>query len=576
MANVLLNVKIDQESVINQMKSTELEMNKKLVKETKSLDITTRKFQLESRINKLYQDRLRIMNQLEQKESSLLQKGLAYTRLGVNQAQMGNVANQYGNVLQQMGGGIGSSVVAGAVGASLGGGRSGKSRDLMSELLISRGYAVSKETPLRQRIWSAIYPEKEAARKQQLRHTASKFIRKGVQAENIIAERLNEEAKERNAEAAKEYLADMQKYAYAQHGIVKGFGAQADYPGMAKPTLPAPIPMTALTKLPDIEPAPSAIPSLYRSLYNRGGSALSGILGRRSLGIGIGALGYSAFDKANSITEGARGLGLSAENYQRMSFAAERSGMGNIEGAYGAFKGARAAALGGDQGAQLAFKGLGISAGGDPIQEFQKLMATIKSGSGDANKMRSALTIFGEETDRIVANADKFSELSSITSQWSDQTVASLKYISDSFKTTMGEMAAGVGILASVAAPFIKIFNAGKTAIATTAAFAGALVGGGAKGTPEQALDIAMQQRQESQNKYAPSTTPINTPSDAARSAGLALPLIDYRSNVSLNRMQSQGLFVGGAPILGYQRESGITILKQIATNTAKTAEGMK
>lgn len=486
MANILLNVTVDKESIVSQMKQTEAELNKKLVKETKSLDLSTRKFQVETRINKLYTDRLRLMNQLEAKESSLLTKASAYTRLGINQAQMGSAAGQYSNILKQTGGLTGPA--AAAVGAAIGAGGLGSA-------------GATRTTP---------------------------------------------------------YSSNISGKSYADQ-LTRAYGATPQYTEDISANRRA----TALNRV-----------NAFRKI--RTGRALDSVTSQftaKRVGAGLIAAGYSALSEAGDITEGARATGLSAENYQRSSFAAKQSGMGNFESAYGAFKQARAGALAGGQSEQLAFKALGVSAGGDSLKEFQKLMSTIKSGSGDAEKMRGAITIFGDEADRIVAASDSFSQLSTITAQWSDNTVATLKYIGDSFKTTMGEMAAGIGMILTVAKPFIDLLNFGKSGVAGIGATLGALAGGASIG---EAIDAGAAGVENQAKKYAPSPTPTTNPIDAAKTAGLALPLPDYRSNISLNKMQSQGLFIGGAPILGYQRENPVTVLKQIQVNTARTAEGLK
>lgn len=507
MAEIILQPRLDTESLTEQLKKAEQEQVKeaeKLFQKQKlTLDVVNKKLTVERNINKLYQDRLRLIDQMNARETSMLNRLMTRGRLGVNAVQSAIAAGQYQQTLQKNNGLttygaltadiIGSAVVGSVIASGMNANGNG---NLPTPTFGTNPY----------------------------RGTAFK--------KNVM-----------------------------------------NYIGNSKV----------------LGPLASNMGSLFQKL-----SPYKGLGGS----LAFGSLAASAFSQAEQTYNGAREIGMNTDKYQRYSEGFKRSGAGSMNEIYGAFQGARTKALAGDATARVAFNQMGVTDLSSASQSFDKLIESMKNFKPTTDNSRAALEIFGDSANKLVNNMSKFKAVFDSMNTMPESVVKSLVYVKDTFTTAMKEVVTGIGYLIAALNPLAIMANRIRAGLAYASAYAGymstppteqdkkyqyddyvrALHGQGPakhegyKSQQERALEVAQKAYNDVINaSVTPTPEPFKT--DVNTTAGLK-PVFMEPMHLHLNRLQQQGMFVGGSPIsmAGALVRDPISYLKRIAKATETSA----
>jgi hypothetical protein len=149
-------------------------------------------------------------------------------------------------------------------------------------------------------------------------------------------------------------------------------------------------------------------------------SAISGVGGTIAGLVGVGSLiafGKAAIDSADQVADGSKRIGVSAEQYQKLRYAAEQSGAGieSIEAGFKKMSSTVTDANSGNQTAIATINSLGVSmdelAGKSPNEIFE-IMADALSQVSDSTKQASlAQDIFGKGGMSLIPLLGTYKEL---------------------------------------------------------------------------------------------------------------------------------------------------------------------
>lgn len=153
---------------------------------------------------------------------------------------------------------------------------------------------------------------------------------------------------------------------------------------------------------------------------SRAKSLVSGFAG--AIGAGLSAAGLvmfakSAINAADAVADGSKRIGLSAEEYQKLSFAAEQSGASieTIETAFKKMSSTVTDAIGGNKTAIATLNGLGISLdevkGKTPNQLFELMADALGQVTDKTQQAAMAQDIFGKSGMQLIPMLGTFKEL---------------------------------------------------------------------------------------------------------------------------------------------------------------------
>lgn len=509
-------------------------------REKVSVQFVQQKLQAEQRINQLYQQRLRLIQQINSHETSMFQKGVAQARLVGNQVQSMGTVGQYAQIMSGGRLGAGELITADLIGVTAGTIIGNTPANGMKRLLGIRSKVLMRE--LRGRI---------------LKNT-------GVS----IGEHM------RSTGTSPAELADD----IVSQGVTSKFG-NAYFAGMR-----------SSEKMPFLQGAVKDISGLWRR-FGKLGATFSG-----------GALAYQAFFSAQEAWQGGMSLSMSAGDYQRYTNASTRSGIGSFENIYGRYMSARGKALEGDITSRRAFGayGVGMDSLKNAQQGFDALMSSIARTPQTLISAKGAMDIFGDAANRVVNNVGTFQKMLQSYTSMSTETIQKLVAMKDSFSTTIKEMVNGIGTLVSSLSDLADGFNRIKAHIAALSAFTGTLFGqyesdnwgtpnsnAGPKGAMAKGVFTNDRKEYGLQAAYAAAKKSFHeamaaynlprtgTPNTDIPATAMMTFMPQMEHHINLNRMQRMGFF-NAAPIMQVNQATTLSNLvnyaKQTAENTKETA----
>jgi hypothetical protein len=157
----------------------------------------------------------------------------------------------------------------------------------------------------------------------------------------------------------------------------------------------------------------SSFGSSIKSAMGSVGGQLAGIFGTGALI----AFGKSAIDSAAQVAEGSKKLGLSAEEYQKLAYAAKQTGtdMDEVGAAFKKMSNVVTGAIAGDKAAIATLNSLGISLdevkGKSPQQLFELMADALNQVTDSTQKAAYAQDIFGKGGMALIPMLDSFKAL---------------------------------------------------------------------------------------------------------------------------------------------------------------------
>lgn len=157
-----------------------------------------------------------------------------------------------------------------------------------------------------------------------------------------------------------------------------------------------------------------------KSALGRAKSAITGFAG--AIGAGLSAAGLvmfvkSAIDAADAVADGSKRIAISAEAYQKISYAAKQSGtdMGSVESAFKKMSATVEDASSGNKMAQETIAKLGISMdelkGKSPEQLFELMADALNQVSDETQKAALAQEVFGKGGMQLIPMLGSYKEL---------------------------------------------------------------------------------------------------------------------------------------------------------------------
>lgn len=202
---------------------------------------------------------------------------------------------------------------------------------------------------------------------------------------------------------------------------------------------------------------------------------LTGMLGAASLI----AFGKSAIDAADQVADGSKRIGVSAEEYQKLRYAAEQSGAGveNVEVAFKKMNGVVQDAINGDAKAIEKINALGISmdelAGKSQYEIFELMTDALGGFTDKAKAGQLATEMFGKSGMSLVPLMGNLKSLGdeakSVGAIMSDEAVKAADEFNDSLNKLSTTLKAGlvnsgfVEYLKSIADEFSALIGMSKT-----------------------------------------------------------------------------------------------------------------
>jgi hypothetical protein len=173
----------------------------------------------------------------------------------------------------------------------------------------------------------------------------------------------------------------------------------------------------------------------------------AGALGGALTAGGMAMFAKSAIDAADAVADGSKKLGISAESYQKLSYAAEQSGasMDSVSIAFKKMSSVISDAMGGNQTAINSLAKLGVSIDDlknkSPDRQFAVIADALNSVTDATDKAAYAQDLFGKggmELIPMIANYKELGlELENIGGIMSDEAVAA----ADAFNDSMNKLA---------------------------------------------------------------------------------------------------------------------------------------
>lgn len=467
---IIFSVNANVEAAAEKFRKLEAEQKQAAEKlasvEKLSLNVTNQKFVLEQRINKLYQERLQLIERMSRRQGFV---GNIHNQMSLagNTAAMMSVGSQYANIA---GGVFAGSLAGNVVNQSIDNKKEWQQPRIQSlrksfedKYILERAVQtpngirredVSERIPQRPAYTKHIDPKAEEALNAKMRG-----LLKNAPSPNAAGT-----AAAAHTQEIKEVVKAMEKlHADARTEFDKVEKGTIKYIENRSRQLSSRIRKTInrKTKDPMFRFGGSGSDTTLIPPTGPGGVGYDdeGLFGKAKKffstgkGLGAGVSGYgmykavrNAYDYGNQIGESARNLNVSAEYYQPRAYAGKATGM-NFEGAYSTFDQSRRSALGGDMTKSDAFRKLGITDISNGQKAFDQLTATLKKNAGDVATLRNAYLILGDATQDVVKGIESgYEELRKLaeSSKPSNEAIANVMLLKATFDDLWNTIKVGI------------------------------------------------------------------------------------------------------------------------------------
>lgn len=180
----------------------------------------------------------------------------------------------------------------------------------------------------------------------------------------------------------------------------------------------------------------------------------AGALGGALSAAGLAMFAKKAIDAADAVADGSKKLGISAESYQKLSYAAEQSGasMDSVATAFKKMSSTISDAMAGNKTAIDSLAKLGVSIddlkGKSPDQQFAIIADALNSVTNATDKAAYAQDVFGKsgtELTAMIANyKDLGDELETASGLMSNEAVEAANKFNDAINTLSKSLTSGL------------------------------------------------------------------------------------------------------------------------------------